>query len=125
MNFKDLENAVIGETILVGENGIERIFMGFIPNKNRIIVLSYGEYASSWIENDIKDWKIKQPERETIQLYDTIDSFGHYCLCNENGCPPDFYRKTFFDVANSKIRKRNIIEPSIKIYKDSFEIVRE
>lgn len=128
MNFKDLENAVIGETIFVDEDGFKRFFMGFTPNKKRILTVTDdgNQNGSSWLENGIKDWKIKQPERETIQMYDTIDNCGNYCLCDENGKYPHFLDKNLVgENQGNELRKRNIIKPSIKIYADTFEIVRE
>ena len=128
MRIGDLENAVIGETILIGEYEDERIFMGFTPNKKLILTVTNDEFqtGASWHENEIEEWEIKQPEREIIQMYDTIDTMGNYCICNEGGDYPVFEKKRFSGSwYGSDVRKRNIIKPSIKIYKDSFEIVRE
>ena len=62
MNFKDLENAVSGEVVLVDKYGVERLFLGFAYAKDRVVTerIKTGE-LSSWCEEIVDRWTIKQP----------------------------------------------------------------
>lgn len=66
VTFKELENAKIGETVLL-DGKVKRIFLGFNFSKTRIITERPNtEYISIWKECDIKTWSIERPEPKPI-----------------------------------------------------------
>ena len=84
MNFKDLENAVSGEVVLVDKYGVERLFLGFAYAKDRVVTerIKTGE-LSSWCEEIVDRWTIKQPVKlrnieRAIHCYDEIGRTGLY-----------------------------------------------
>ena len=75
MKFSDLKDAVPFKTILVDEGGVERCFVAINPYNNRVITTrSVTGYPYCWTEAEIKDWIIKQPEKEKPESPELLDS---------------------------------------------------
>lgn len=76
LTFKEIkEKCVAGESVLICENNYERTYFG-ISSDGRVVVYVEEFGASSWSESEIKHWKIKQPEPETVELVECVDNMG-------------------------------------------------
>ena len=80
MTFKDLENAIPFETVLVNECGNERFFVVINPINNILIAChKEGDAFTNWEEEEIKNWKIKKTTKKVkVEAWINIYPYG-YC----------------------------------------------
>jgi len=127
MNFKSLENAVSGETVLIDKYGVERLFLGFIYAKDRVVTecIKTGE-LSIWREEIVDCWTIKQPVklRNIERAVHCYDYTGMVQLAFNDGKYPIWREKrrsnsTYIDTLNRKVK--GLADVFIDL--DTFEIV--
>lgn len=69
MKFDDLKDAKINETVFVNPEGYERLYIGFTIRGKLVTSNLTGSNIFTWEEHEIKDWEIKQPEREKFYIW--------------------------------------------------------
>lgn len=123
MTFEELkEKGVPGETVLVDRDNSEAVLVGFSIHRESVAVLEL-ERNLWYVHSDrLKDWKIKEPEREKVEMFwylldsqlTAISGVGlYYSKDNEK----------WMNCEHELIKYPNM--PSFFVYKDNGEVVDE
>lgn len=126
MNLQEAQIAMIkGEKVRNKEFKFEHEY-SFDQTLLKFIMHTESTAARATFDHSENGYEIIK-EREIIELFETINTYGEVVFCDKDGHTPDFLDERL--VAGSiykETRKRNILKDgrTIKIYADTFEVVK-
>ncbi len=125
LTFKEIkEKCVSGETVLITEDKNELTFIGFRVD-GKLVTESETTFMLDYTENEIKEWIIKTPTREVIELFLTETFNGTIRTCDKDGKSPNYEHKEMTDTEATMYRTNRSKDVFRRIYADTFEGVEE